>query len=471
MNAEAEQSQSFRPAIDDYVEQQMRRLRIPGVAVAIVEGDRIVYTRGYGRCPRHGSPDGGPPGPQTPFVLGSTTKSITAVAVMQLVEAGKVRLDEPIQRYLPWFRVADLLASAQITVRHLLNQTSALPMISGMTPLADLSQDPGAAERQARGLATVELSRSPGAAWEYSNLNYLLLGLVVEAASGERYPDYVRRHIFDPLGMDHSYTSLEPAKRDALAVGHRYWFSYPVPAADLPLPLGLQAGGGLISCAEDMARYLIAMLNGGRGGQAQILSPAGVATLQRGAADYGAMGKTLGQYAMGWFVDDVDGTRLVYHEGNVPEYSSFMALLPGTNRGIILLFNSHLYGLPMVVAEVGKGAALLLAGQPPASQPGFGAVIPRAARGLALIPVLQIAAVALTLRAVPAGGRRRALARLPLLLPNLALAALPVFLRRKRLAGYLSLFNPDVAWLTRICGALAVAWMVVQGAAILRRPR
>ena len=90
-------------AIDAYIEREMHRLNIPGVSLAIVEGDQIVYTRGYGKA----RPGGEAPSPQTPFFIGSLTKSFTALAVMQLVEAGKVELDAPVQRYLPWFRVAD----------------------------------------------------------------------------------------------------------------------------------------------------------------------------------------------------------------------------------------------------------------------------------------------------------------------------------------------------------------------------
>ena len=102
----------------------MHRLHIPGASLAIIEGDRIVHMRGFGQA----RPGGETPTPQTPFFIGSLTKSITALAVMQLVEAGKVELDAPVQRYLPWFRVADPEASAQMTVRHLLNQTSGLPL-------------------------------------------------------------------------------------------------------------------------------------------------------------------------------------------------------------------------------------------------------------------------------------------------------------------------------------------------------
>src|SRR5512136_1383352 len=139
-------------AIDAYVEGQMHRLHIPGVSLAIVEGDKIVHVRGFGRA----RPGGEAPTPQTPFFIGSVTKSITALAVMQLVETGKVELDAPVQRYLPWFRVADPQASAQITVRHLLHQTSGFSMMDGSITLADFDDRPDATERQARALASLK---------------------------------------------------------------------------------------------------------------------------------------------------------------------------------------------------------------------------------------------------------------------------------------------------------------------------
>jgi CubicO group peptidase (beta-lactamase class C family) len=132
--------------IDAYIDQQMQRLNLPGVSLAIVEGDQIVHLRGFGRA----RPGGEVPSPQTPFFIGSTTKSFTALAVMQLVETGKIDLDAPVQRYLPWFKLADPQAAAQVIVRHLLNQTSGLPLSPGWQSLADFDDRPDATERQAR---------------------------------------------------------------------------------------------------------------------------------------------------------------------------------------------------------------------------------------------------------------------------------------------------------------------------------
>ena len=311
-------------AIDAYVEQQMQRLNIPGVSLAIVEGDEIVHLRGFGQA----RPDGEAPSPQTPFIIGSLTKSFTALAVMQLVEAEKIELDAPVQHYLSWFQVADPQASAQITVRHLLNQTGGLSTASGRIPLADFDDSPGATERQARALSTLELSHPIDSAFEYSNANYNLLGLIIEAASGESYASYIQNHILTPLDMSHTYTSQAMAKQNGLAVGHRYWFSIPFAVPNMPIPQGSLPSGQLISSSEDMAHYMIALLNDGRYGNAQILSPAGIDELHRGVAEDIEMGISMGKYGMGWFVSETDQTKTVWHTGIVPDFFSYMALLP-----------------------------------------------------------------------------------------------------------------------------------------------
>jgi CubicO group peptidase (beta-lactamase class C family) len=266
-------------AIDAYLEHHLDRPNVPGTAIAIVEGDQIVHQHSFGQARPHGPP----PSPQTPFVLGSITKSITVLAVMQLVEHGKVGLDDSVQRPVPWFRLADPRAAAQVTVRQLLIQTSGPDSWSGWVPMADFDSSPAAAEKHARTLATYRLTRPLGSAFEYSNSNYDLLELIVEAASGESYADYVQDYIFGLLAMRLSYTSREEAARAGLAMGHRYWFGYPVAVPATRSPRWSVASGGLISCTEDLAHHLIVQLNEGRYGEVQVLSPAGIAEMQRPA--------------------------------------------------------------------------------------------------------------------------------------------------------------------------------------------
>ncbi len=464
--------------IDTYIEQQMDRLHIPGAALAIVEDDKIVHLRGFGQA----RPGGKAPSPRTSFVLGSTTKSFTALAIMQLVDAGKIKLDAPVQRYLPWFRVANLQASAQITVRHLLNQTSGLPQSSGLFPMIDFDNMPDACERQARALTTLEMTREVGSAFEYSNMNYNLLGLIIQAASGESYEVYVQNHIFAPLGMRYSYTSQSIAKENGLAVGSRYWFAFPFAKSNLSIPRGSLPSGYLISSSEDMAHYLIAHLNEGRYGKIQILSPAGIYELHRPAVQSNLNGILMGHYGMGWFIQEIDRTKIIWHNGLVPNFFSYIGLLPEQNKGVVLLINANHLMMHMALTEVGMGVATWLAtGQPAPIRLG---VVPWVLRGLLLIPLLQIISVAATLRLLHRwrqGSKRRPSREymwvrhilLPVTLNLLVAFFLLGGLRRLQdLLGsgpfaLMLLSMPDFSWIALICGGFSLVWTFLHSGLIL----
>jgi len=472
MNANSISNNDSYDAIDGYVEEQMRRFNIPGASLAIVESDQIVHMRGFGRA----HPDGEAPTPQTPFFIGSLTKSFTALAVMQLVEAGKIELDAPVQRYLPWFRVADPQASTLMTVRHLLNQTSGLPMLLGMTNLADVDNRPDAAERQVRALSTLKITRPVGSKFEYSNLNYNVLGLIIEAVSGECYEGYVQRHIFSPLEMSHSYTSKTDAQQDGLAMGYRFWFGVPIAARNLPVPRGSLPAGELISSAEDISHYLIAQLNDGRFGSVQILSGTGITVMHRPAAEINEMGMSLGSYGMGWISEGTGESRIVSHSGIVPDFGGFMALVPEQKKGLVLLFNVNHAMMKMTLDEMGMGAAERLAGQTPApAQFGAG---PWVMRAMLLIPLLQIVGVIATFLLLrqwrhhpeqrPSSARLWGLHILLPLIPNLSLVALPLLLRAKGMFGFTKFFMPDVAWIALIGGSWAVVWSFLRTGLILR---
>ncbi len=464
-------------AIDAYIEGQMSRLKIPGVSLAIVEGDRIVHLHGFG-CAR---PGGETPAPNTPFFIGSLTKSITALAVMQLVEAGKVELDAPVQRYLPWFRVADPDASARMTVRHLLNHTSGLSVLQGQEILSDFDDGPGAAERQLRALSTLKLSHPVGSKFAYNNTNYNLLGLIVEVVSGEAYSDYIQQHIFNPLEMKHSYISKALAQQNGLAMGYRYWFGFPIPAPNFPQPIGSLPSGQLISCAEDMAHYLIAQLNGGCYGDEQILSSAGIDETHRGTAEIIEMGFSLGSYAMGWESRVTGKSNIVSHSGIVPDFGAFAALVPDQKRGLILLYNVNHAMIKLTFDEFGMGAAERLAGEIP-SKTFFGSA-PWLMRSMALIPILQVTGVIATMSRMrhwrsnpesrPSRGRLWGCHILLPLIPNL-LVALTLVPMLSKMRGWILLFMPDFSWIARICGGFAAIWSVLRTILILsttRNPR
>ena len=349
-------------AVDRFVQDQVNEARIPGLALGIVHGAEVIHLRGFGRA------DSGsrPVTPQTPFIIGSISKSFTALAVMQLAEAGKVDLDAPVQRFVTDFRLADAQRSAAITVRQLLNQTSGIPTSAGIMPL---SRPVSSLDAQVRSLASVTPDARPGQQYEYSNSNYEVLGRLVETVSGQLYGDYVQRHIFAPLAMEHSYVSVDAAKRDGLAAASTLWFGF---QQTHPQGAGFRSdtvpAGFLMSSAEDMSHYLAAQLNNGQypATGASVLSAGGVAELHRPAAAAGLSAQG-GSYAMGWFVGSRSHLRdTIWHNGSAASMHSMVIMLPAEKWGVVLLTNveSMVYEMLARLDVIADNVASMLTNRP-----------------------------------------------------------------------------------------------------------
>lgn len=377
--------------IDAYIHSRMQIASIPGLALGIVYRDQIVYLKGYGIA----GTDGRVVTPQTPFVIASLSKSFTALAVMQLVEAGRIDLDAPITRYLPWFHTADAAASAQITVRNLLNQNSGLPTYAGREGSLDNDQSSMALENGVRALSRVQLSGPSGQDYEYSNENYNILGLIVQTVSGQSYEDYVRSAIFAPLQMRHSAAAFsEPAASD-LATGYRHWLFWPV-AFDAPYPRRSTPSGMLISSVEDIAHYLIAQLNAGSYSDNHLLSPQGVATLHAPGAAIGPSSS----YGMGWVIQGQPGATEIWHSGDEPNFHSNMLLLPAQDIGIVILMNVGGFFTNAELNVPIKGVASLLLGAEltPQTDPPFTIMSQVPLLAILLIPSLWILGSYLSVR-------------------------------------------------------------------------
>ena len=227
----------------------MQANHLPGLALSIVHDKQVVDLRGFGTADQSGRAVT----PQTPFIIGSLTKSFTALAILQLVEAGKVQLDALVQHYLPWFRLADSTASARITVRQLLNQTSGIPSsLNGLniSEIATMNM-----EQFVHALKAVALDRAVGSRFEYANTNSVVLGLIVQTVSGQAYETYIQQHVFSPLDMQHSYASIKQARSNGLAQGYQWALGVPVPADDLDLH-NAHLGGNVVTDPERTIRAI-----------------------------------------------------------------------------------------------------------------------------------------------------------------------------------------------------------------------
>lgn len=460
-------------AIDAYVSKQMRDLGIPGVALGIVQGDRIVHLKGFGVADETGRPITA----QTPFRIGSITKSFTALAIMQLVEAGKIELDAPVRRYLPWFRVADEAASAKITVRHLLNQTSGLSTLAGN---AYWDKQDGL-EATVRSLRTVELSQPVGAGFQYSNINYSIAGLIVEAASGQPYADYVARHIFAPLAMRHSFTATAPSRADGLAMGHLYSMGRMVADIGVEPPAYLPAGF-VSASVEDMSRYAVAQLNGGRYSNAAVLSAQGIAQLHHPAIAVGEIHAGLENtyYGMGWVIGPINGMPAIWHNGDTGRYHAMLIMAPERSTGIILLANAS--GLEHLVAvdDIAKGVLSLLNHQPPPAS-SLALLFRALYWAVLLTPLLLVIGIARGWQRWQRGdfaaienqpnGRRKQMRRILLMvIPNLAVALFFMF-GMPRLTGLpISAFRilyPDLGYALIVGIVIGIVWSGVYTALVL----
>ena len=297
--------------MDAYLAANFPRAGAPGLAVAVVDAGGVRYLRTFGDCPDA----------DALFVVGSLSKSFTAVAVMQLVEQGAVDLDAPASRYAPGYDVPD-----EVTVRSLLNQTSGFGAYDSLAEAAD-----------------GELGETFGA-FSYANANYDLLGRVVEGASGEDYACYLDEHVLEPLGM--ASTTADPARAEALGMvpGHRDWFGLPVADgfrhAQGDGAWGGPASGYVASSVRDMASYLRMYLNGGMGGDgARVLSADSV---RRMFLDRVPDPEGDTYYGMGWtsFSWD-DGELVLSHDGQVENYTASMCLLPERGIGIVALSDAN----------------------------------------------------------------------------------------------------------------------------------
>ncbi len=453
-----QQTETDFAAIDAYVREQMEDLSIPGMALGIVQDGQIAHLQGFGVADSSGRAIT----PQTPFYIGSVTKSFTALAVMQLVEAGKIDLDAPVQTYLPWFILADKEASAKITVRHLLNQTSGMSTKDGNRFWASQQT----MEEAIRGLDDVQLVHPVGSTWEYCNFNYIIAGLIVEVVSGHSYADYVTGHIFEPLDMQHSYASLTPAQADGLSDGHIIMFGRVFRDGRVRSPAALPTGFLMVS-AEDLSHFALAQLNEGRYDESSILSPKGIAEMQAPAV-YKDIED--GYWGLGWDVGILDQIPVVTRVGDAGHFHADLILMPGSNSAIILLSNAsgfeHLSS--HVVDSIVLGVFNMLNGNPaaPVSIPFLMHLL---YWSLLLAPLMQVLGILFI------WNRHQHITvwgAIVIVILNLGVVVLILSLAQREMTiPSLLVFNPELGYVTVIAAVIGIGWSVIYTALFLIRQR
>ncbi|MUT66990.1 serine hydrolase [Paenibacillus sp. NEAU-GSW1] len=307
--------------IDKLIKQGMKDFHIPGLAIGIVKGGQIISLKGYGIADKGGRAVT----PETPFILGSVSKSFTALAIMQLAEQGAVDLDSSVQRYLPWLAAEDSTQTRLVTVRQLLNQTSGLSTNDGRSILYVSQRSLKSELREQLNRKTDKFS---GSTFQYSNTNYIILGEIVRQASGMSYEQYMEKHIFGPLEMRNSFADANDAAQNGLSSGFQSLFGWTMPTTPKIRPFNVPAGY-LSASAEDMTHYLIAQINGGSYKDNRILSEQGMETMHIRTSAF--------PYGMGWFTDSAKLT----HSGDTENFHSDIIIHPSTGWGLVVLMNTN----------------------------------------------------------------------------------------------------------------------------------
>jgi CubicO group peptidase (beta-lactamase class C family) len=349
-----EESQRVLGTTDALAQASMTDGLVPGMAVVVVQNQEIFFSKGYGYA---NSEQHLPFTERTSIQIGSTSKNLTGFAVAQLLERGSLELDAPVKSYLPTFKVADP-KSETITVRHLLAQTSGLPATEWVYERTIVNDEPEALETLVRSLATVKLNASPGERYEYSNYNYAVLGLLVQTVSAMSYEAYMSKCIFEPLGMTRT---LAPTNKNELPstpeLSRGYQAGSTTSSVECPILLARQwnSSGLIISNAEDIGKYLLAQLNGGRSVTGQhVLSAASLELSHQGLAEgESTLGGSM-HYAFGWETAVKEGIRIVEHGGDGRTSGSYFLLLPDQGIGVAVLLNLVDYGKVQLTYQIAK---------------------------------------------------------------------------------------------------------------------
>jgi CubicO group peptidase (beta-lactamase class C family) len=320
-------NQNIYDRIDEYLSDTIPKTHFPSFSITIVDNDETLLSKTYGSG---GSPD-------TPYVLGSVSKSFTALCIMQLVEQGKVSLDAHLSDYLPEATDGD-----RITILQLLNHTSGLGEHQNLTNFRIVSEQ------------GVHL---------YANVNYSLLGEVIEAVSGTSYEEYVTENVIEPLGMNNTYA--DPDKATGLIKGNENWFGFNVKTdtqyCDTDDTWITVPAGYITSSTEDLGRYLQMYLNGGE----NILSPESINEMFYNSI--AVEDEIPYSYGMGWtLINEPLKRSALRHSGLVETGMSCIYILPDDNIGVAMTINTNDYFVGTDFADrVGWGVILILMGDEP----------------------------------------------------------------------------------------------------------
>jgi D-alanyl-D-alanine carboxypeptidase len=333
--------------IDDAVRVRMERRRIPGLTLGLTDKDGTLLIRSYGYAELASRQ---PVTSDTLFEIGSIGKTFTAVAILQLVDEGRLDLHAPVNRYLPWFAVPQPAGHEPIAIAHLLSHTAGI--------VAGIDGTPEAAF-QVWSLRDSPTFSAPGERFHYSNVGYKALGLVLETVEGRPYREIIRARVLDPLEMSATEPAITHDIRPRLAAGYEYLHDDRLSHAGSPLAPATwleteTADGSIASTAADMCAFVRMLMREGEGPKGRLLSEEAFAQMSTGNPwEDGTVA-----YGYGLLMRELDGRRFIGHGGGMVGYLAAMQAQPDVNLGVIVLQNGmgmNPMGLARTVLRIADG--------------------------------------------------------------------------------------------------------------------
>lgn len=321
--------------LDQFVETLRADWKVPGVAIAIVKGEEVIYAKGFGQ---RNVAQNLPATADTLFAIGSCSKAFTATALAMLAEEGKLDWDKPLRTYLPTFKMWDHYVTEHMTPRDLVTHRSGLPRHDLLWYGAPFTR-----RQMFDRLRYLEPSRGFREAYQYQNLMFMTAGVLVEEVSGKPWEEFIRERFFAPLQMSGSNTSVRDSQK----------------AADFALPYvevkeqvtwtpfrnidAIGPAGSINSSVREMANWLIAQLNGGKFKGTQVIPERALAETHK---PHTIVSTTLRydelfypMYALGWAVTSYRGHLMLTHSGGIDGFTAHVSLLPKDKLGIVILTN------------------------------------------------------------------------------------------------------------------------------------
>ncbi|MBK7832735.1 MAG: serine hydrolase [Gemmatimonadetes bacterium] len=324
---------------DATVARAMATFKVPGLAVAVVKNDSVIFAKGYG-VRALGAPE--PVTPHSLFAVGSTSKAFTVAVLQQLEQEGKLRLDDPATQYLPSLQLYDPYVTRELTVRDLVTHRSGLP-----TANAVWYGTPYSREEILRRLRYRKPSASFRSTWQYQNEMFLAAGQVIAAVDGRSWDDAVKARLFTPLGMRASGTSVrELATMPDVAQPHleRDGTVRRIPYRNID---NIAPAGSINSSVRDMAQWIRFQLAKGKWNGRQLLNEAAFDDARRPYmampsspfSELTAPGAQLVSYGMAWMLYGWNGRTIVEHSGGIDGMTAEVALVPEERLGLVILAN------------------------------------------------------------------------------------------------------------------------------------